>query len=182
MVSSVLHLISTSLPTLLSYFLFSNTNHILLYTFLHLLLHPATSNSSSLTPLFSIFHHVLLPVHHDVTRSLLPSTPHPLVHIPFLLSTLTLLLSATHSPVTFYSCLLHLLYYSNYIFILASCFFIFSTISTSGPSTTTSCILQIQLSFINTWFSLSFLHLFSSLISYLIHLPSPSLFLEHALT
>ena len=64
------------------------------YNHPHTSIHP--SNSSLPTLLSSICLHVLLLVHHDVSGLSLSLAPYPSVHIPFLLSTLTLSQSATH--------------------------------------------------------------------------------------
>ena len=113
------------------------------------LLPPATSNFSSLIPLSSIFLYIQLLVHYSVTRLLPLSIPHLLVHILFSSLILDLLLSATHFPIT--PLLLPFsfpLLLTTSSFLLLT-FFIFSNNSTSGFSTITSCMLQIQLSLIN---------------------------------
>ena len=69
----------------------------------------------------------------------------------------------TKSPSIFYSFSHNSLTFAFFISLtilttsssLPLAFFIFSIISTSSSSITTSCKLQTQLSFINTWFSLS---------------------------
>ena len=68
----------------LFYFSFSDTSHILLHTFLYLLLFLATSNFLLLTPLSSIFLYVLLLAHYGVTRLFLLSILHSLAFILFL--------------------------------------------------------------------------------------------------
>ena len=91
------HLISTSLPFPLFYSSSSGTSHIPPHTFLCLLLLLTTSSSSWLALPFSIDLYALLLVHYDVIRLSPLSVLHPLVYIPFFLSTPSLSLSVTRS-------------------------------------------------------------------------------------
>ena len=84
----------------LSYSSFSNTYHICLYIFPHLLLLQATSNFLSPTLSSSIFLHVLLPEYYGVTGLFLLSVFHLSAYILFLLSIPSLLLSTTHLLIT----------------------------------------------------------------------------------
>ena len=133
----------------------SNIYHIHLHTFQYSLWFIDTSNFLSPTLSSSIFFHVQLPVHHDVTRLSPLSLPY--------LSTYTLSLSSTLDPSL--SPIHHL---SDFLLLpslfllplsLSLCLFLLpflSFITSSGPFTITSIIPCIDYSFINFWFSLSF--------------------------
>ena len=135
MASLVLHSTLTSPLLFPFYSSSSDTYHIHLHIFLYFLSFLATNNFLSLALLFSIFLHVQLLVYHDAAKLFLFSTLHPLVCTLFLPSTPILPLSAIHIFTI-------LLLSSSSSLLLA--FFIFSTISTSGPSSTTLAKLQIQ--------------------------------------
>ena len=104
------------------YSLFIDTYCIYPYIFLCPLLLLTTSNSSSLTLSSSIFLHVQLPTHHNVTRLSSSSTSYPLAYILSLFSTLNLSLFAIYPlsvPLPIYLLLvLLLLLFLNYEFIL----------------------------------------------------------------
>ena len=132
----VLHSTSISLPVPLSYFSSVDISHIFPYIFLHLLSPPATSNFSLPAPPSFIFLHVQLPAHHDVTRLLLLSTSHFLVHIPSP-SSIFHSFSLNYFTPAFFISSTTLITSSS----LLLAFFIFSNKSTSGLSTTTLYIL-----------------------------------------
>ena len=134
---------STFLLALLFYSSFFNTYHNSLHIFPHLLLLPATSNSLSLILLSFTFLYVQLLVYHNITRLFPLSILHSLTHTPFLFFSIK-------SPSICYSFLLTT--FTSTFFIssttltisssLPLALFIFSTISTSSPSITTSCKLH----------------------------------------
>jgi len=121
------HSTSTFLLLPLSYSSFFDICHNPPHIFLHLSSLPDTNNSLSLTPLSSISLYVQLLVCYGVTRLSLFSISHLSAHKLFPSSILSLLLSATLllAIFHFYPCFLHLLYYSNYLFIFTSSFFYF---------------------------------------------------------
>jgi len=119
------HLTSTSLLVSLFYSLSFNTYHNLLHIFPHLLLSLATSNFLSLTLLSSTSLHVLLLIHHGATGLFLLSILYPLAHTLFSPSIPNSLYLLLLSSQYFYSYFLHLLYYSNYFFILTPSYFYF---------------------------------------------------------
>ena len=135
------HSTSNFLLVSLFYSSFSDTYYNLLHIFPHLLLLPATSNFSSLTPLSSTFLHVLLPVYHDATRL-----------FPLSFGIYTFSSFNTKSPSICYSSSLHTFTptffissttLTTFLFLLLA-IFIFSNISTSGSSINTSDKLWIQ--------------------------------------
>jgi len=117
---------------------FSNIYQIYLHIFLHLLSSLTTSNFLSPILLFFIFFHVLLPVHHGVTGLSSLSTPHSLIYnFPFFnTKSLSIYYSLPFNTLTSVFFISSITLTTSLSFSLA--IFIFSNISISGPSITTS--------------------------------------------
>jgi len=138
--SLILHLISIFPLVSLFYFLSSDTYHILLHIAPHLLLP---------TLLFFTFLHVLLLVYCGMTGLSLLLTLYPLIYIflSFNIKSPSICYSSPHS--TFTSTLFILSTTLTIFLFLPLAIFIFSIISTSSPSITTSDKLQIHCSLIS---------------------------------
>jgi len=137
--SLILYLISIFSLVSLFYFLSSDTYHILLHIAPHLLLP---------TLLFFTFFHVLLLVYCGMTGLSLLLTLYPLIYIflSFNIKSPSICYSSPHSTFTF---TLFILSTTLTIFLFLPLAIIFSIISTSSPSITTSDKLQIHCSLIS---------------------------------